>query len=202
MRVQMINKKPTPFYNSTKWSTWVMATGDTGFTPFQGLEAAALRNYNIGQNIFTQNAGRILAIKAEIFGASWAKFMYNEAGGLTAGANAVESLRNSGLITITQNSKTVHEDSLNNLIQRTPDFAIGAVEMVGIANYADGSQEVKRSNKNGFYFTPPLIVTPGTNVSFNVSTKAAILAALNTAYCRFQLATEEIAPDTLSEVRS
>lgn len=213
MRVQKLGNRDVIFYNSTKYSSWVMATGDTGFNPFSNSEASAgIRFYSSGSNLFTQNSGRVLALHAKFFGASYTTPEYQDS---TTGAftvrDAIQQVRENGLLTISQDGNVVHEDLLSNLMPAIPTYAYGIA--VGAPNnifnqaqaqsFDAGSNEVKRSNKTGVYFTPPLIVLPSRNISFKVQLNTgSIPAALNTMIVRFELTVEEFPQANATEVRS
>jgi hypothetical protein len=211
MRLQNINGANVPFYNSTKYSTWVMATGDTGFTPFAGIESAGLRYYATGQNLFTQNSGRVLSIQAKFFAPNYTALRFQDltTGALTI-AEELSKIRQNGLLQITQDSNVVHEDALSNLLPEIPTFIVGVqtgtptntYQPVSVGNFSAGGNEVKRSNKTGMYFTPPLMVLPARNISFNVRlNQGTVPSTLNTFICRFELSVEELPQSNASQVR-
>jgi hypothetical protein len=213
MRIQKIDGQNAPFYNSTKYSTWVMATGDTGFNPFSGAESSqTLRFYSNGQNLFTQNAGRILAYQAKFFAPNYSAPVYQT---LATGAftilEEISKIMQNGLVSIVQDSNVVHEDVLSNLMPELPKFGYGVVngaptntyQPVSVANFSAGGNEVKRSNKTGIYFTPPLMVLPARNVSFRCTLNAGTVpAALNGYIIRFELTTEELPQSNAAMVRT
>lgn len=212
MRIQKINNLDVPFYNSTKYSTWVMAEGDTGFNPFSGAESSQnLRFYANGQNLFTQNSGRVLALQAKFFAPSYSAPVYQT---LATGAftilEEISKVMQNGLISISQDSNIVHEDLLSNLMPELPKFGYGVktgtpadtYQPVSVANFSAGSNEVKRSNKTGIYFTPPLMVLPARSISFQCKLNSGTVpASLNGYIIRFELTTEELPQANAAQVR-
>jgi len=164
-----------------------------------------------GQNLFTQNSGRVLSIQAKFFAPNYAALRFQD---LTSGAFTIaeelSKVRQNGLLQITQDSNVVHEDALSNLIPEIPTFLVGVVngaptntyQPVTAANFSAGGNEVKRSNKTGMYFTPPLMVMPARNISFSVRlNQGTIPAALNTFILRFELSVEELPQSNAAQVR-
>lgn len=213
MRIQKINNMDVPFYNSTKYSTWVMATGDTGFNPFSGAESSqSLRFYSNGQNLFTQNAGRVLALHAKFYAPSYSAPVYQTlASGAFTILEEISKIMQNGLVSVVQDSNVVHEDLLSNLMPALPVFGYAVIngaptntyQPVSVGNFSAGSNEVKRSNKTGIYFTPPLMVLPARNISFQCKLNSGTVpASLNGYIIRFELTTEELPQSNASQVRT
>lgn len=211
-RVTRVLNADVPFYQSVKYSTWVLTTGQTGFTPFAGVEASNLRYYNVGQNLFFQNQGRVLALKATLSGPSFGRLNLQDSAGALAIADSAQALFQQARIVISQDSQIVHEDLLRNLIQPLPLFAnpivtgtpVNAYGPIGISSSNDSSAMIKRAQKPGVYFTPPMFVAQGRNISFQVVTPTgySIPANLNTYNLQFILVTEELPQSNLAQVRT
>lgn len=220
MRIQLIKMPgvsapvPTPYYNDYKYSSYVLASGSTGFLPFAAVEAENLRNYKIGQNLFDQNQGRVLLIKGSIHAPNYARF---DLGARSAAygdiANAMNALIEQGRLSITQDSQLVHKDLLQNLFPRIPmastaDSSNGVLPANSITPnfpalvYDNGL--TKSANKIGYYFAPPLFVANGRNISFAVTfpTGYAVPAILANYILKFELSVEEIPQSNISEVRA
>lgn len=218
MRVQTIDipgrgPVPTPFYNDDKYSTWVLATAATGFTPFAAVEAETLRNYKIGQNLFDQNQGRVLLLKGSIHGPNFARFdLGARSGALADIPNAMNALLEQGRITITQDSQITHKDLLCNLFPRLPlassadsngTLPANSVVPNFPAVVSDGGL-VKSASKMGYYFSPPLFIAAGRNIQFvvNFPTGYSVPAVLNNYILKFELSVEEIPQSNITEVRT
>jgi hypothetical protein len=211
MRIQKIDDRLLNYYQSTKYSSWVMATGQNSFVPFANVEAENLRNYTKGQNLFLNNQGRVLALKANLFSPNFGRLKYQDSDGLLTIADDLNSFINQGRIIITQDSKTVHEDLLSSLIEPIPQIVTG--EKVGtptntyrpmsISGRIDSSVNVKNSTKYGAYFTPPLIVGQGRTINFVVQYPStySIPASLNNHVLQFILVTEELPQENISQAR-
>ncbi|WP_061271117.1 hypothetical protein [Leptospira interrogans] len=218
MRIQKIyipgqGETPTQFYNDYKYSTWVLATGNTGFNPFSAVEPETLRNYKIGQNLFDQNQGRILLIKGSFHGANYARFdLGARSAALSDIANAMNALIEQGRLTITQDSQITHKDLLSNLFPRIP--LASSADSNGVlpansvvpnipANVYDGGL-VKTADKLGYYFSPPLFIASGRNVSFavNFPTGYSVPTVLNNYILKFELSVEEIPQSNMTEIRN
>jgi len=213
LRQTKIGNAVVPYYQSTKYSTWKMSTGDTGFKPFNASEDITLRNYTKGQNIFTNNQGRVLALKAFVTGASFVKPTFSMSAENTAPTtfDKLALLLNQGRVVVSQDSQVVHEDVLSNLVEPLPTlvmpFKVGtpvnSFNLPAIVASNDSSPMVKRSQKMGIYWTPPLMVAQGRTINFDVSlpTGISVDSSLNTWQIVFILVTEEIPQSNLSQVR-
>lgn len=213
MRQTKIGDAVVPYYQSEKYSTWTLATGDTGFRPFNNVESAALRNYNKGQNLFSNNQGRILALKAELHGPSYAALSFPMAAENT-NPTVLDELNKiicQARIQVQQDSQVVHESLMASIVEPLPQlvhpYKVGTPtntynQPVGISSN-DSSIMVKRSQKVGIYFTPPLFVAQGRTVDFYVTLPSGISvpASLNTYIVKFHLVTEEIPQSNISQVR-
>jgi len=202
-----------PYYQSVKYSTWKLATGDTSFRPFNNAEDITLRNYNKGQNIFQNNQGRILALKAIVTGAGFVKPTFAMSAENTAPTtfDKLSLLLNQGRIAIAQDSQIVHEDLLTSLVEPLPTLVMpykngspsGVYNQPTAIASNDSSPMVKRSQKIGVYWTPPLMVAQGRTIDFSISlpTGISIDSSLNNWQIVFVLVTEEIPQSNLSQVR-
>ena len=212
MRQQLINGQPVEFYNSEKYSSWVLATGQNSFQPFANTEAENLRNYSRGQNLFSNNQGRILALQARIHAPNFGRLSLQDAtsGALTI-ADDLNAFLSQARIEIRQDSKIVHEGLIQNIAEPLPFLIKGekvgtptnAYNPISVSGAGNSSLNVKRSIKNGVYFTPPLMVSQGRTVSFSVSTPSSytIPAGLNNHIVQFILFTEEIPQANLVQAR-
>lgn len=213
MRQTRIGQSVVPYYQSEKYSTWVLATGNTSFRAFNNTEAESLRNYNKGQNLFTNNQGRVLALKAEIHAPSYGIASYAMASENTAPAalDEMNKLIAQGRIEIAQDSQVVHQSLLSSLVEPLPTLIFpfkvasptNTYNSPVIATNNDSSIMVKRSQKVGVYFTPPLFVAQGRTIDFSVTLPSGISvpASLNGWILKFLLVTEEIPQSNLSQVR-
>lgn len=213
MRQTKIGDSIVPYFQSEKYSTWVLATGATGFKPFNNVEDINLRNYNKGQNLFTNNQGRLLALKAELHGVDYASLSFPMAAKNTVPTILTElnKLVAQGRITVSQDSQIVHESLLSSIVEPLPKlifpFEIGTAtntfNLPDAVQPNDSSIMVKRSQKIGIYWTPPLFVAQGRTVDFQVSLPAnySVPASLNGIIVKFLLVTEEIPQSNLSQVR-
>lgn len=213
MRQTKIGNAVVPYYQSTKYSTWKMSTGDTGFKPFNASEDVSLRNYTKGQNIFTNNQGRVLALKAFVTGAGFVRPTFSMSAENTAPTtfDKLALLINQGRVVISQDSQVVHEDVLSNLVEPLPTlitpYKVGTptntYNSPAVAVSNDSSPMVKRSQKMGIYWTPPLMVAQGRTINFDVSlpTGISVDASLSNWQFVFILVTEEIPQSNLSQVR-
>jgi hypothetical protein len=213
MRQTKIGNAIVPYYQSTKYSTWKMATSDTGFKPYNASEDITLRNYTKGQNIFTNNQGRVCALKAFITGPSFVNPTFAMSAENTAPTtfDKLSLLINQARLVISQDSQVVHEDVLSSLIEPMPTmvmpFKVGTptntFNLPAIVSSNDSSPMVKRSQKVGIYWTPPLMVAQGRTINFDVSlpTGISVDSSLNTWQIVFILVTEEIPQSNLSQVR-
>lgn len=213
MRQTKIGTAIVPYYQSVKYSTWKLATGDTAFRPFNNAEDITLRNYNKGQNIFQNNQGRILALKCIVTGPSFVRPTFAMSAENTAPTtfDKLAIILNQARISITQDSQVVHEDLLSNLVETLPTLIMPhkVASPTNIYNQPvavssqDSSIMVKRSQKIGVYWTPPLMVSQGRTIDFNVTlpTGISVDSSLNTWQIVFNLVTEEIPQSNLSQVR-
>jgi hypothetical protein len=212
MRTQQLGNRVYNYYQSTKYSSWVMATGQSTFIPFANVEAENLRNYTKGQNLFLNNQGRVLALKMNLHGVNFGRLQLQDADGLLTPADAINAFLSQGRIVISQDSKVVHEDLLASLAPKLPTLAIGTkvgtptntYQPVSISNDNESSINVKTSVKNGVYFTPPLIVDQGRTINFQVvfPSTYTIPSALNNHVAQFILVTEELPQENLSQARA
>lgn len=172
------------FYQKTAFSTWVLATGNTGFQYFNNIEPATERNYTKGQNFFEQNQGRVLGYKLTLLDAVGAEPTWT-----LALATAWGTMKNQMQILTNQDS-TVSDVCLGYDLAPAPPSLVG---VAAIANYDGGSLPIKPSGKAGKYFEPPLFVANGRSIDI-----AAILiggtvpAALNTFKLRLYAYLEEL----------
>jgi hypothetical protein len=213
MRQTKIGNAIVPYYQSTKYSTWKMATSDTGFKPYNASEDITLRNYTKGQNIFTNNQGRVCALKAFVTGPSFVNPTFAMSSENTAPTtfDKLSLLINQARLVISQDSQVVHEDVLSSLIEPMPTMIMphkvgtptNTFNLPAIVSSNDSSPMVKRSQKVGIYWTPPLMVAQGRTINFDVSlpTGISVDASLNTWQIVFILVTEEIPQSNLSQVR-
>jgi hypothetical protein len=213
MRQTRIGQSVVPYYQSEKYSTWVLQTGATGFKAFNNIEAESLRNYNKGQNLFTNNQGRVLALKAEVHAPSYGIASYAMAAENTAPAalDEINKLIAQGRIQIEQDSQIVHQSLLSSMIEPLPTLIFpfkvatptNTYNSPSVASNNDSSIMVKRSQKVGIYFTPPLFVAQGRTIDFSITLPSGISvpAALNNWILKFLLVTEEIPQSNLSQVR-
>lgn len=213
MRQTQIGDAVVPYYQSEKYSTWVLQTGDTGFRPFNNVESQNLRNYNKGQNLFQNNQGRILALKTEIHGADFGTLSFPMTAKNTAPPILTElnKLIAQARIVVQQDSQVVHESLLSSLVEPLPKlifpFEVGTVtnsfNLPDAVQPNDSSIMVKRSQKVGIYWTPPLFVAQGRTIDFTVSVpnNYSVPSALANICVKFLLVTEEIPQSNLSQVR-
>jgi hypothetical protein len=213
MRQTQIGDAVVPYYQSEKYSTWVLATGDTGFRPFNNVESQNLRNYNKGQNLFQNNQGRILALKAEIHGADFGTLGFPMTAKNTAPPILTElnKLIAQARIQVQQDSQVVHESLMSSLVEPLPKliypFEVGTVtnsfNMPDAVQPNDSSIMVKRSQKVGIYWTPPLFVAQGRTIDFSISLPGnySVPSSIANICVKFLLVTEEIPQSNLSQVR-
>lgn len=211
-RIQRISGMNVPYYLSEKYSTWVLSTGATGFVPFNNVEAANLRNYNKGQNIFQSNQGRVLALQTRLLGASFGRLALQDATFTWTPLDELSKLINQAVIEIRQDGSIVHQGMLSSFTQPLP--TVGEGQNIGTptnttrpatlsAPVGNSSALTKGAEKNILYFTPPLIVGAGRAIDFNVSlpTGISVPASLANYIVQFVLTTEELPQANLSEVR-
>ena len=192
-RYQQIDNKIVPYYKKTAFSTWVLATGQSSYTPFNNVEATTLRNYNKGQNIFEMNRGRVLALSAELLDSSYATPVWT-----VALATAWESIRNKGVILVSQDGTTSDNVTLKEISTPAPLI----VGVAAIANFDSGSPLKASSSKRACYYEPPLIVDTGRSLDFAITLiGVTVPAALNGYNIRFDLVTEELPVPSDQEVR-
>lgn len=206
------------FYTSEKYSSWVLATGQTGFRPFAGQESSStLYKYKVGQNLFDNNQGRICALKAKIQGVSFGSIAW---GRPTSGASPavptilsnLDILINQARITVLQDTKIVHDGLLSSIMEPLPNLFFSgrdgtpsnAYEIVTPINKQDSSLLVKGAQKFGVYWTPPLMVAQGRSIDFNVTlpTGVSVDSSLANLIIKFELATEELPQMSPSPVRT
>lgn len=193
-RYQEINGKIVPYFKKTAFSTWVLATDQTSYTPFNNVEATSLRNYNKGQNLFEMNRGRVLALSAELLDASYAVPNWT-----LALATAWESVRQKGVIVISQDGTVSDNVTLKEISIPAP-LIVGTV---AITNFDAGSPLKASSSKRACYYEPPLIVDTGRSLDFAVNLIGVkVPAALNNYNLRFELVTEELPIESTQEIRS
>lgn len=205
------------FYTSEKYSSWVLASGQTGFKPFSGAESSpTLYKYKVGQNLFDNNQGRICAMKAKVHGASFGSIAF---GRPTSGASpavpailtALETLINQARITILQDTKVVHDGLLSSIMEPLPNLIFSgrdgtpsnAYEVITPINKQDSSLLVKGATKYGVYWTPPLMVAQGRSIDFNISLPSGVTvdSSLANMIIKFELATEELPQMSPAPVR-
>lgn len=205
------------FYTSEKYSSWVLASGNTGFRPFSGAEAnSTLYKYKLGQNIFDNNQGRVCALKAKVVGQSFGSIAW---GRPTSGAspavptilNNLEILINQARIQVLQDTKIVHDGLLSSIMEPLPNLIFSgrdgtpsnAYEIVTPINKQDSSLLVKGATKYGVYWTPPLMVAQGRSIDFIVTlpTGVTVDSSLVNLIIKFELATEELPQMSPSPVR-
>jgi hypothetical protein len=205
------------FYTSEKYSSWVLASGQTGFRPFSGAESSStLYKYKLGQNIFDNNQGRVCALKAKIQGTSFGSVAW---GRPTSGAtpsvptilNNLEIIINQARVQVLQDTKIVHDGLLASIMEPLPNLFFSGrdgtpssvYEIVTPLNKQDSSLLVKGATKYGVYWTPPLMVAQGRSIDFNVSlpTGVTVDASLANLIIKFELATEELPQMSPSPVR-
>ena len=214
MRQTKIGNSVVPYYQSEKYSTWTLVTGQNGFRPFNNVEAENLRNYSKGQNLFTNNQGRVLALKAEIHAPSYGIASYAMASENTAPAalDEINKVVSQGRIQIEQDSQVVHQSLLGSIVEPLPTliftFKVAYPtnkynSPTAVANN-DSSIMIKRSQKVGLYWTPPLFVAQGRTIDFYVTLPSGVTipASLNNWIIKFILVTEEIPQSNLSQVRA
>lgn len=197
----------TEFYQRTIYSTWVLATGATGFRPFSNAEPDTLRNYNKGQNIFDSNQGRLLAMRADIFGASYATPLFQDSNsaydfGILDAWNQVLS---QATIQIVQDSRIVHQDLLKSMVLHLPyPLLSSAGAPLGAVVHGDGSANVRDASKRGVYWRPPIDVSNGRTLEFSVAlpSTVSIPAELNNSIIQFELVVEEIPQSNAQQVRN
>jgi hypothetical protein len=213
MRQTKIGDSVVPYYQSEKYSTWKMSTGDTGFRPFNNVEDLSLRNYTKGQNLFQNNQGRVLALKAEIHAPDYGALAFAMATENTVPAVLTEfnKIIAQGRIQVQQDSQVVHESLLASIIDPLPRLIFPA--KIGTPNNLyneptavqpnDSSIMVKRSQKIGLYWTPPLFVAQGRTIDFYVTLPSglAVASSLSNHMIKFILVTEEIPQSNLSQIR-
>lgn len=192
-RYQQIDGKVVPYYKKTAFSTWVLVTGQSSYTPFNNVEGTTLRNYNKGQNLFEMNRGRVLALSAELLDAS-----YTVPNWTLAIATAWETIRQKGVIIISQDGTVSDNVTLKEITIPAPLI----VGVAAIANFDSGSPLKASSSKRACYYEPPLIVDTGRSLDFAITLiGATVPAALNGYNIRFDLVTEEMPAPSDQEVR-
>lgn len=213
MRQTKIGDSVVPYYQSEKYSTWKMSTGDTGFRPFNNVEDLSLRNYTKGQNLFQNNQGRVLALKAEIHAPDYGNLSFTMASENTVPTVLTEfnKIISQGRIQVQQDSQVVHESLLSSIIEPLPNLVFPAKIGTPTNTYNqpsaivsnDSSIMVKRSQKIGIYWTPPLFVAQGRTIDFYVTLPSglSVAAALSNHIIKFLLVTEEIPQSNLSQIR-
>lgn len=196
-----------PFYQRTLYSTWALATGDTSFKPFNNVEAVSLRNYNKGQNIFNSNQGRLLALRANIFGPSYAQPVLQASGASYAFTVADEwaKILNQATFQVSQDSEITHQGMLSDLVLNLPQPILTntGTPLAAVVN-DDGSPNIRNARKRGVYWTPPIMVAQGRTLEFDVSLPSGVTvnALLNTHILQFILTVEEIPQSNLQKVRT
>lgn len=207
MRVQEINGTPVQFYQRTLYSTWTLATGDTSFRPFDNVEATNLRNYNKGQNIFQSNQGRLLALRANIFGPAFAQAILQDSGSSYDFGVADEwsKVLNQATFQVLQDSEITHQGMLQDLVLNLPQpiLSSAGAPLAAVVN-DDGSPNIRNARKRGVYWTPPIMVLQGRTLDFLVSLPSGVTvnALLNTHILQFVLTVEEIPQSNAAKVRT
>ena len=213
MRQTKIGDSVVPYYQSEKYSTWKMTTGDTGFRPFNNVEDLSLRNYTKGQNLFQNNQGRVLALKAEIHAPDYGSLAFTMTAENTVPPvlTAFNKIISQGRIQVVQDSQVVHESLLSSIIEPLPKlifpFETGTASNTYNNPVAvqsnDSSIMVKRSQKIGIYWTPPLFVAQGRTIDFYVTLPSGlnVPSDLSNHIVKFLLVTEEIPQSNLSQIR-
>jgi hypothetical protein len=213
MRQTKIGDSVVPYYQSEKYSTWKMTTGDTGFRPFNNVEDLSLRNYTKGQNLFQNNQGRVLALKAEIHAPDYGSlgFAMTAENTVPPVLTAFNKIISQGRIQVVQDSQVVHESLLSSIIEPLPKlifpFETGTASNTYNNPVAvqsnDSSIMVKRSQKIGIYWTPPLFVAQGRTIDFYVTLPSGlnVPSDLSNHIVKFLLVTEEIPQSNLSQIR-
>ncbi len=213
MRQTKIGDSVVPYYQSEKYSTWKMTTGDTGFRPFNNVEDLSLRNYTKGQNLFQNNQGRVLALKAEIHAPDYGSLAFTMTAENTVPPvlTAFNKIISQGRIQVVQDSQVVHESLLSSIIEPLPKlifpFETGTASNTYNNPVAvqsnDSSIMVKRSQKIGIYWTPPLFVAQGRTIDFYVTLPSGlnVPSDLSNHIIKFLLVTEEIPQSNLSQIR-
>lgn len=213
MRQTKIGDSVVPYYQSEKYSTWKMTTGDTGFRAFNNVEDLSLRNYTKGQNLFQNNQGRVLALKAEIHAPDYGSLAFTMTAENTVPPvlTAFNKIISQGRIQVQQDSQVVHESLLSSIIEPLPKlifpFESGTASNIYNNPVAvqsnDSSIMVKRSQKIGIYWTPPLFVAQGRTIDFYVTLPSglSVPSDLSNHIIKFLLVTEEIPQSNLSQIR-
>jgi hypothetical protein len=114
-------------------------------------------------------------------------------------------------IQVQQDSQVVHESLMSSLVEPLPKliypFEVGTVSnsfnMPDAVQPNDSSIMVKRSQKVGIYWTPPLFVAQGRTIDFSISLPGnySVPSSISTLCIKFLLVTEEIPQSNLSQVR-
>lgn len=203
---QTVTQTAKQYYPRTIYSTWAMATGDTGFTPFANVEADTLRNYNRGQNIFAQNQGRVLYLWGDITGPAGVGFIPVTGVATATVLDAYKAWWNQLRLEVAQDSQVTQEALLCELFPAPPMYTIATTSgapTIGWENNVGGG-EMATSSRRGIYFRPPIFVGNGRSINFRVSSPSnyTVPAALNTFRAIFYMRIEELVPNNPQPVRT
>ncbi len=211
MRMREIAGQQTRFYQRSAYSTWTLATGNTGYDFFANSEASTLRNYNLGQNIFYSNRGALLGLQASIYGASYAAITDITSATYGDIATALNQIITQATITISLDSEPNHIAMLSDLIKPLPilieadQFGTASNVAKPVVPYAlqDNTMYNRDANVQGMWFSPPIIVDFGRNLSFKLSLPSgvSVAAVANNYIIQLKAVLEEYPNVNLAEVR-
>ncbi|MCB1864411.1 MAG: hypothetical protein KDG50_03210 [Chromatiales bacterium] len=179
------------FYESQVYSGWAMATGNSGYTFFQGTEAETHRNYNTNTNLFDTGQGRIVTAHVVLYETAYALPVL-VTGATTTVADEWFAMVSRAVFEFKVGSTTVHRQLLQGMTPSAPGIQLA---LTSGANSVLTQQGVGANGRNAVhpgmkFFTPPLEVPPGQSIRV-VCTLPQAVNALNTYIMQLVLGIEE-----------
>lgn len=202
----------TPYYQREIYSTWTLTTGQTGYNFFANVEPVNLRNYNLGQNIFTSNRGSVLALIGGVFAPAYAQTRDLTSAASGDIADAINAILAQGELTITKDSDIEHKCLLQSIfgvfnnLQETREVGAPNNLFANVAGAiaAPASPWNRDATFPGYVpLSPPSIVDFGRTIAFNVTLPqgVAVAAVANTFILQLRLLIEEYPVGGMEPVR-
>lgn len=160
-RLTEIAGRTRRFYQRRIRSSWVLASGDTGFKFFQQKEAAAIdRNYEYNKNFFRHNAGTILQLRGYVYAASYATISPTGTfAAVTAILNQLQRLVSLCDVQILVEDGRDHETRLRNLTGAMPSLMLETTaNNLAVVPSSDEGGMMVNSLRRGDNFAPVITV--------------------------------------------
>lgn len=203
----------TPYYQREIYSTWTLATGQTGYQFFANVEAVNLRNYNLGQNIFVSNRGSVLALVGGVFAPA-----YGQTRDLTSAASgdiadAINAILAQGELTITKDSDIEHKCLLQSIFGTFQNLQETREVPTPVNDFANAVPAIAAPaspwNRDAAFpgyvpLSPPSIVDFGRTIGFTVTLPqgVAVDAVANNFILQLRLLIEEYPVGGLEPIRA